>query len=570
MSTILSYDPTELKQALITYLQSKPAFADFNYEGSAILTTIDFLTRNTNYIAYMANMVGTESFLDSAQLRANVVSHAQKLTYIPKSRTATTVNVDIEVIPTTTPDVNTFSITCNKGSTFLNTIDNVNYQFTNTDDLILFKTVDNTFKATDVNLKQGQIVSEDFLYTSGSKIEISNVDVDTSTLRVYVKESSSSTTQTEYTKVSDITEVAADGYFYYLYENTKGLFEIEFGKNVLGYDPLDNSVVTIEYVICESDHANGISTLIAATPIENYSNITITVNTNGYGGSEKNDIDFIKFIAPKVYETQNRAVRIQDYETLMLRDFGFIRSAKAWGGEDNVPPYYGKVFLCAIPQSGFIIADSVKTIIENQMKSYSMMGPIVVDAQYIGINLYISILFDANSTTDTYTQTVAKVQTVINDYNATLKTFDFWYNNSKLSKNIRDISSITSIEINKEIFFDLTVSQNKTEKYIVEFLNKIEPSSLMITDIVLDATATNQYITDDGNGNVIKNVTISGVETTEIIGSIDYDTGYTEFTSFIISPDTIRVVAIPTTDNVYTERMFAVYINSSQIDRISR
>ena len=158
MTDVVSYDPQELKRNLIEFLQANPDFADFNYEGSAINTIVDLLVRNTHYIGYMSNMVATESFLDSAQQRSNVVSHAQKLSYIPKSRTAATAIVDVEVIPAGTPSE--FNLTCNKGSTFIKTVGNVSYTFTNRHEFTLTRTSAGRFVARDVELKQGVLIRQ--------------------------------------------------------------------------------------------------------------------------------------------------------------------------------------------------------------------------------------------------------------------------------------------------------------------------------------------------------------------------------------------------------------------------
>lgn len=570
MTSIVSYDPAELKSSLIQFLQSKESFEDFNYEGSALNTIIDTLVRNTHYIAYMANMVATESFCDSAQLRANVVSHAQKLSYVPKSKTASTIIVDLEVIPAVAPSAQVYAITANKGSVFIATVGNDNFQFTNTSEIVLYKTSTNRFKAVNVELKQGQLSKQQFLFTENGNIEIENADIDTSTLRVFIRSSEASTDQIEYLKVSNITDVETDSRVFYLSENTKGNFIIEFGKNVLGKEPETGAVITIEYVSTESNHANGLSTLFAATPIEGYSNIVVTVTTAAYGGSEKDSIDFIKFISPKVYASQERAVREQDYQALILKEFSFIKSAIVWGGEKNIPPYYGTVFISAIPHTGFVIAPNVKSIIENKLKQYSMMRTTVIDANFIGLDLNIDVIFDSNSTTETYSIISAQIKSIIDEYNNSLKTFDLWFNNSYLSKMIVDrIPSIVSVEISTTSFNDITIQQNKFVKYEIEFLNRLKPGSFVINDISLDVLATEQSIEDDSNGNIVKKITINDIENITTIGTIDYQTGKVQFSAMILNSGTMRCYADPFNLNFYTERNYITYINNTTINRIS-
>lgn len=570
-SFITSYDPQELKESLIEYMQAKPDFADFNYEGSTINTIIDLLVRNTHYIAYMANMVSTESFLDSAQLRANVVSHAQKLSYTPKSRTASTVVVDLEVLPSSPPSE--FSLVADKGSVFLNTVGNVTYSFTNTSDVTLLKTIEGKFIANNVELKQGQLRSQRYLYSAGTKtVTILNSDIDTSTVRVFATNPATGEI-TEYLKVENIVDVRTDSHVFYLFENTQGKYDIQFGRNVLGVEPDDQSVIRIEYITVEAEHANGLKTLIAGTPIQGYSNIVVTVKTEAYGGAEKSDIEFIKFLAPKIWETQNRAVRDKDYVAIMLREFPFIKSAIAWGGEKNIPPYYGRVFLCAIPQDGFVIVDTVKEVIKKRINEFSVASitPEVVDASYIGLQLDIGILYNSSATTNTFAQTVAAVKSSANTYNENnLKLFDFWYNNSELARQITAATpSIYSIETHKKAFIDIAINRNVMKQYIAEFMNEIEPGSLVMSAVNFDINATSQTVFDDGEGKIIKQIVKGSITTNETIGSVDYATGYVEFNALLLDAGTLRMTVTPTASNFYTDRNYVVYIDTINVDLLT-
>lgn len=563
---LTSYDPADIKSSLIAYMKTKPNFADFDYEGGAINTIIDLLVRNTNFIAQMANMTATESFLDSALLRSNVVSHAQKLSYIPKSRTASSVVVDITVTPAS-PATDS-SIVCEKGSVFINTIGNIHYTFTNTNSAVLVRGADGKFVARGVELKQGYLQNQRFLYSLNTKkIEVLNTDIDTSTLRVFVMSFGAS--RTEYSKVDDVTELTSNSPVFFLTENTNGFYNIEFGKNVIGMEPEADSTVEIEYISVAKEHANGISSLIAASSIEGYSNITVDVTTNGYGGAEKNGIDYIKFIAPKIYAAQNRAVREEDYAAIMMKEFPFIKSAIAWGGERNVPKYYGRVFLCAIPKDGFTIAKPVKDIIEKRMRQFSVttISSEVVDSKYIGLRLDIGVMFNANTTNDTFTQTTNKLNEIIMKYNDDfLMTFEFWYNNSQLSSLIMDQTpAVSSLEINKVAFVKSAVKTNKMSKYTIEFLNTIEKGSVSVSNVSLDINATIQMIKDDSDGKMVSIITKNGVESTTAIGTVNYETGEVVFDAMLLSDGFIETTVTPSTDNFYTDRNYVVFIDTSNI-----
>lgn len=562
---LTSYDPDDLKASLIEFYQSRPGFEDINYEGSAINTIIDNLVRNTHYIAYMANIVATESFLDSAIIRSNIVSHAQKLSYTPKSRTASTIICDLTVIPSNTPSL--ASIVAPKGSTFINTVAGIAYSFINTDDVILSLNSEGRYVAKNVELKQGNLSREQFLYNRQlGKVVISNKDVDTSTLRVFYKPSQSSVSRIELNLNRNITELNETSSVYFLHENTRGNYEIEFGKDILGFEPLELSVIEVEYVVVEQDHANGLNTLFAASSISGYANIQVSVKTPAFGGAEKASNDMIKFLAPKIYEAQERAVRAQDFASLMLRDFPFLKSAIAWGGEDNVPPYYGRVFLSAVPQEGFTVVDSIKSVIQNRMKQYSMLQTELVDVQYIGVDLSIGIIYLPSRTNKTFTQLSADILAVVDDYKDEIKTFDKWFNNSLLVGKIKaKIPAIQSVEIIPSMFLEHSIQVAQDTLYTLEFNNKVVPKTFLIENINLDAFGSDQKIYDDGNGNIISSVIVNNIQRVNTIGSINYETGYVSFNTLFVSGTVFKATVKCNTDNVYTVRNSVVNINSSSV-----
>lgn len=559
---ITSYDPDQLKQSLIEFYQNRPGFEDFNYEGSALLTIIDNLVRNTHYIAYMANMTATESFLDSAQLRSNIVSHAQKLSYTPKSRTAATIVVNLAVTADSNDVEN--SIVCNKNSSFINTVNGVAYSFINTSDITLVKGSDNVYRAIGVDLKQGLLNTQRFLYT-GQKIEIQNTNIDTSTLKVYVKQSQTDTNRIEYAKVDNITIIDSETAAFYLSENTRGFYDIEFGKGVLGIEPPVNSVVEIEYVVVEEEHANGLASLIAATSISGYSNITVTVATPAYGGAERASLESIKFLAPRLYETQERAVKEEDYSSLVLRDFPFIKSAIAWGGERNSPPFYGRVFIALIPQDGFVVADSVKSVIQQKMKEYSLLTTDIVDVYYIQSDLVISVLYNASKTTKTFDQIKSDVIDTVQQYNSNIKEFDKWLNNTELERLIVEkVPPIYSVEIAKNLYTEIEPRSFATSSYIVQFVNRIQPKSVNVEGVFVSLNGNVQTLKDDGQGNMV--LTVDAVST--IVGAVDYETGELNFIITQLNSDLIKVSCLPVFENVYTTRNFVVNIGQVTVEKI--
>lgn len=567
---ITSYDPDAIKSALIAFLQTKSEFADFNYEGSAINTIVDLLTRNTHYMAFLANMVANESFLSTAQNRANVVSHAQKLSYVPKSRTAATIEASVRVIPAK-PSAK-FSITMNKGSTFITTVDGTQYSFVTTEDAVLPKEIaTGNFTTDKVTLKQGQLINQKFVY-SGEPIAIQNDSIDTTTLKVYVRNGVTAE-QIEFNEVDDITQTKIDDRVYFLTQNTSGFYQIEFGKDILGEEPIQGSIVNVEFVSVGKNHGNGITSLVPASTIEGFSNIVVNVTTPGYGGSEKDDIERIRFLAPRIYKAQNRAVVESDYRAIVLRDFPFIEDAIVWGGEKNDPPYYGRVFISLIPVEGYNVVDAVKRAIENDLQQYTIMAtPYVVDAQYLYMDMDIEYILDNTKTANTDQTTKAAIASAVMDYNKnSLKKFDFWYNNSKLNDLITDIEGVESVQIRKKVFKAITPVKSIRTKYEFTYDNVLRPGTFKMSGYVLDISATSDIITDNGLGVLVRTKVINSITSTETVGTIDYNTGSVVFTAQFLSttPSVLNAYVEPYEDNFYTQRNLVVSINSVNVERIT-
>lgn len=267
-----SFDPDELKKSFIDYLKTTNEFGDFDYEGSAINTIVDLLTYNTTYNAFLANMLANESFLDSAQLRESVVSHAQKLSYRPKSKTASRLFCNIEVKPSSYPESKV--ITMPKGLSFFKSIGNDTYTFTNSQRYTLtYDDSSELYKSGNVELIQGQFISDEVEY-NGDPITIENGSIDMSTLMVSVIEGADSVS---YSESTDIADIGNDRAVFFTRELPGPRFQISFGGDVIGNEPLVNSKVKIEYISCENIEGNKVESLIAGSSIDGYSNIKINV-----------------------------------------------------------------------------------------------------------------------------------------------------------------------------------------------------------------------------------------------------------------------------------------------------
>jgi hypothetical protein len=560
---VTSLDTEDLKQSLISFVQEKPEFSDIDYEGSAINTIVDLLVYNTSFTSYQANMVANESFLDTAQIRRNVVSHAQKLSYVPKSTTASRLICDIEVIPVQKTNIPT-SIVMDAGTQFIASSDNVSFTFINNAAYVLsYSNVSQSYKAFNVDLYQGQRITERYTYASES-INLSNTNADTATMLINVN-------STPYTKATSIDEFSNIALVYFLGENQYTQPVIEFGKNILGLEPSDGDIVTITYIATEQDNANGLSNLVPASTISGYSNIVTTVTTAAYGGSEREDIDSIRFQAPKIYQAQDRALTDTDYIPILKTRFPFIRSAIAWGGETNIPPAYGTVFISILSDSG-----QITTSVKQQMVSFlstknvGSVTPTIVEPDIFHANLNIIFSYDNRRTNLSFSSLVAAIKNVVTEYNEEISDFGLFLNPSELISRIKMISGITSVDINKLVYKDVNVLNFENPLYSVNFKNEIHVGSLAIDGFSVANNSTETKVYDDKLGNVfLSYVDSSSITRVSNIGTIDYKTGEVEFALNIIDgTESLRVFVRPLQDNFYVNQNQIISIDQTDIELI--
>jgi len=560
---VTSLDTEDLKQSLISFVQEKPEFSDIDYEGSAINTIVDLLVYNTSFTSYQANMVANESFLDTAQIRRNVVSHAQKLSYVPKSTTASRLICDIEVIPVQKTNIPT-SIVMDAGTQFIASSDNVSFTFINNAAYVLsYSNVSQSYKAFNVDLYQGQRITERYTYASES-INLSNTNADTATMLINVN-------STPYTKATSIDEFSNIALVYFLGENQYTQPVIEFGKNILGLEPSDGDIVTITYIATEQDNANGLTNLVPASTISGYSNIVTTVTTAAYGGSEREDIDSIRFQAPKIYQAQDRALTDTDYIPILKTRFSFIKSAIAWGGETNIPPAYGTVFISILSDSG-----QITTSVKQQMisflstKNVGSVTPTIVEPDIFHANLNITFSYDNRRTNLSFSSLVAAIKNVVTEYNEEISDFGLFLNPSELISRIKMISGITSVDINKIVYKDVNVLNFENPLYSVNFKNEIHVGSLAIDGFSVANNSTETKVYDDKLGNVfLSYVDSSSITRVSNIGTIDYKTGEVEFALNIIDgTESLRVFVRPLQDNFYVNQSQIISIDQTDIELI--
>ena len=538
--TSLNFD--NIKESMKTYIASKPEFTDYNFEGSTISMLLDLLAYNTYQNAFYTSMVGNEMFLDSALLRDSVVSRAKMLNYVPRSARGASTTLTVEITPTGAPD----SVTVAKDSEFSATIDGEAYKFV-TPQAYSFSSTDN-YSGT-ITITEGRPVTHRFTVNTNSPVRyiLPNENVDTTSITIDVQTSSSDASSVRYNLASDITEVQANSAVYFLQEVEDSQYEITFGDDVIGQAPVDGNIVIANYRICNGTDGNGISSFTSPSTLGGSSTFTTLVDAATSGGANNETIESIKFNAPKNYETQNRAVLAEDYKRLILRDNGDVQSISVWGGEENNPPIYGKVYISIKPTIGNTISSQRKTEITTELKKYNVLSidPEFVDATFLYIRPTVEVRYDSKTTTLTGPQVQTKVLNAITNFESTkLGTFDnktFRYSQFVKAIDAADssiVSNLTTIQIEKRFVPSLTNSTTYNVSFSNALHNPHAGHRYAISSSAFTYRGNTSYFDDDGSGNLrIYYITGSNtrVYTNETAGVVNYRTGLVTINAFLPS-----------------------------------
>lgn len=474
-------DFDSIKTNLKTFLRQQTEFQDYDFEGSGLNVLLDILAYNTHYNAYHLNMIANESFLDSAILRNSAVSHAKKFGYVPRSISSpmAIINVTVDVI--TVLESTPSSLTIPKGYVFYSElIDGVTYSFTTIDSYTVERT-GTTFVFENIPIYQGKVLTFTFTNSYSNNpnqlFTIPNNEIDTNTLKVSVRDSSANTTSSIYNLVEDVLDLNSSSEVYYLQEGRNGNYDLYFGDNVISKKIPDGGIITIEFLTTKGDISNGANNFTAITNISGYSNIVIDSVKKASGGRGRETVDEIKRAAPLNLLSQNRAVTKNDYIRLLLQKYPAFEAVNVWGGEENVPPVYGKVFISAKPKLGFEVTQTEKEYVkDNILKPISMLTvtPEIVDIDYNYMKVISEVVYDKAKWSGTKAELDDQLKTVILDYCLTnTNTFNSYFQYSGLETTIDKFNkSIISNEIDlfigKKFRPNLIVPNNYVLDYGVE------------------------------------------------------------------------------------------------------
>lgn len=501
-------DFTGIKSSIINYLKSQDTFKDYNFAGSGLSHLIDILAYNTQYNAFYLNMVGNEMFLDTALQRESVVSHAKLLGYTPRSSIAPEATVNLTVYNTVDSAI-TLPIYTNFMS---QAIDGVNYNFVTIDELT--ENIENgvaTF--SNLSLKQGTVVRNSFVVDSISNpnyiFEIPDANIDTTTLRVYVQNSSVDTTTVSYKLATDFLTVKNDSTVYYLQEGINGNYEVYFGDGILGNKLSDGNIVIVTYISTEGVAATSANSFVLLDSVYGFANTTIDPITAATNGTGKETTDSIKFTAPKAYSAQGRAVSKDDYISILQNNkLGITFDAvNVWGGQENNPPVYGQIFVSLKPAGAITLTATQKQrIISDVIRPISLMTvePTIIDPDYVYVQMYAKILYDPKNTNLTANEVKTLVTNTIRNYAGTaLNTFNSVFSISDFNNVIKNanrsiLSADLSVKLQKKFLPSLTVPRNYSLYFNTQLKRGVLSSGLTSTPSMIFRDPLNPFSTIDG------------------------------------------------------------------------
>ena len=566
----------DIKTSIKDYLRQNSNFSDFDFEGSNLSVLINTLAYNSYITAYNTNMVANESFIDSATLRENVVSLARNIGYVPRSKRAATALVQFVTTGISTDNT---SITLQPGVFANSGINQTNFIYSLPERVQAPSFLGQSQGM--VTIYQGQYLEKEWTIDTSQpnqKYVLPNDSIDTSTLRVFVKESSSSNTRTEYKLLDSIVGITSVTNMFLIQETSDEKYELLFGDGIFGKKLESGNVVTASYIKTDGKDGNGATNFNYAGTIKDESGGDITTATTrlitmipSENGDDIESVESIRNYAPRRFAAQNRAVTATDYEALLPSIYPNIQSVSAFGGEDLNPPQYGRVFIAAKPRNGNFLADSTKKSLLKSLKNYSIAGivPSFVDLKFLYVELDSYIYYNTNFTGNADTLRASIVNSVIQyGGSSELNKFGGRFKYSKMISVIDNTdSSITSNITNIKIRRNLKTLPNIFSQYELcydnEFYKELDSYNIKSTGFTVSGITGTVYLADktiEGSdiGNLFLFRITDDVEVDIVssnFGTVNYKKGEilintVNITSTVQPEGIVEIQAIPLSNDV--------------------
>ena len=558
LANFSNLDFDQVKTTLQEYLKSNSNFTDYDFEGSNLSTLLDVLAYNTYITSYNANMITNEVFIDTATLRENIASLARNIGYVPRPRQAARATVSFFV---NTSGINPApaTLTLKKGpvAASSSSFGGQSFVFSILSDITV-PVFNGIAEFNDVEVFEGTLLTQTFTYSSripNQKFILPNIGVDTDLITVSVRPNEASTTETKYSVQNSLFDVKSDSKVYYLQEIEDERYQIFFGDGIFGKELEDGNFITINYITSSGDSANGLSSFNFAGRIEytrNASTYTIsagislmTTGLSASGGETIESVESVRKFAPRIYSSQNRAVTSNDYESLIpARIYPETESISVFGGEDLIPPQFGKVFISIKPRTGDFLPSLIKEKIKLKLKKYSVAGivPEILDLKYLYLEINTKIYYNTNLAPDAaYVSTLVQnnaekyaESSDMNKYGARFKYSKFLNIIDQSNESIT--SNITTVYIRR----DIRAVLNAFAEYQIGFGNafhiksmsgyNIKSSAFRIAGVMDDVYISDLPNTNRLNGSLFL-FTLPSIESQSPtiirrnVGNIDYTSG---------------------------------------------
>ncbi len=585
----------DIKSSIKDYLRANTQFKDMDFEGSNLSILIDILAYNSYTTAYNTNMAINETFIDSATLRENVVSLARNIGYVPRSRRAAraTVNFNASGITSTTKQ-----ITFQPGVIANGSVSNINYVFS-LPEAVSFNAFNGASRGVMV-IYQGQYVTNSYVVDNNNPSEryvLPNDGIDTSTISVKIRNSSSDNTTTSYELVDNIIGITSTSNIYLLQETTDEKYELLFGDDVFGKKLESGNIIDISYIKTNGKAGNGIENFNFAGLIKDEDGadetdfrIFLSANEKSANGDEIEPVESVKYYAPRLYAAQHRAVTANDYEAIIPSIYPNIESVSAYGGEDLNPPQFGRVFIAAKPKNGSFLSELTKKQLLNSLKNYSIAGivPSFVDLKFLYVEIDSYIYYNSNFVGDP-DNLKTDVITSLSQYasGTELNKFGGRFAYSKVLSVIDNVdTSITSNITLVKMRRNINTKINQFAQYELCFLNQIyapnekyniHSTGFNVSDVVGTCYFSDIKVNED-SGTLFM-FQILNDESIKVIsnnfGRIDYKEGEivldtVNITSTIENDDVIEVEAVPQSNDVLAKNELYLQFDISKSDFYTR
>lgn len=580
-----------IKSNLKQYLKSQTTFQDYDFEGSSLSILLDLLAYTTHYSGFHAHMLNNESNIDSANLKASMTSKAKLLNYVPGSKKSAEATVKFKVNVNAGNQPVDRKILIPRGySIKSNNSSSDSRSFILVDDVHIYdKSVVRgiyQYESDDILVYEGSFESQRFVVDSSllnQRFIIRDPDIDISTLRVRVFDSEADDNFIPYKLAEDYMTINSDSPVFFLTVNEDDYYEIQFGNGVYGRKVENLNMVECTFVSSSGEQGNNAKSFTFggeyAYEGKNYV-IDVTALSPAEGGMDSETVDDLRFNIPYHHRRQNRAVIVDDYKNLLLSEYRNINSVNVWGGEDNVPKEYGKVFICIKPKFGEVLSSKAKeNIINNIIKRHNVtvIEAEIVDPDFLYVNMDVNVQYNPVNTILSPGEIVTACNTAIETYNTdVLNRFGSFYSDVELNTRVRSsdtsiLSSFTSLKLEKQFSPTLDIKQT----YLIDYANAIAPNSVKSNEFMFRLSRC--YFTDDGNGNIKMYYFNTGKGVYEqyvgeTFGEVDYMTGIVRLTDFevnsVIGSNELSVHTTPIDPDFHTKRNNIVVINHFKVNAV--